>query len=140
MRQGRRKQLMRRIAECQISKSRTTREQWSSIPQATVSPGDVQALESMVMGYLAYLRKTNPSAKQSQIRVLEGVCQRLAHHSEGILVPFTREELDALEDAMAGFVMVMRQVLPLSKEREEVIESIQGLYQHLAVLFSPYLD
>src|SRR5947199_4896540 len=79
----------------------------ASVPSLPIGPHDLQALEAVIRGYLASVRKAVPASakRQAQIRALQRIRARFvlllaqgppvtAH------VPFTLEELMALQEAM----------------------------------------
>jgi hypothetical protein len=111
----------------------------ASVPHLPLGPHDLQALEAVTRGYLGYLRKAGPASakQQAQIRALQGIQARLAPllapgASLTVHIPLTREELTALQEAVRGFVTLLRQMVPPSEQRDGVIASLEHLHQALA--------
>jgi hypothetical protein len=111
----------------------------ASVPSLPLGPHDLQALEAVIRGYLAYVRKAIPASakQQAQIRALQRIQARLVlllapGAPLTAQVPLTREELTALQEAVRGFVALLRQMVPPSQERDGVIASLEHLHQALA--------
>src|SRR5260370_17785604 len=83
--------------------------QGNEVPQGRVGLGDIQALLSMLTGYLTYLRKAVPASprRATQIRTLERLRRRLAallaSSRRGGEPPLwlTREEIPALKEGVS---------------------------------------
>jgi len=100
------------------------------------------ALLSMLTGYLAYLRKAVlPSPRrETQLRTLEGLQRRLAalltasRQDEDTPIWLTQQEIRALDEALSGFVQVVRMMIPASSERDETLREIEGFRDMLRVM------
>ena len=109
-------------------------DQGNKVPQVRVGLGDIQVLLSMLTGYLTYLRKAVlPSPRrETRIRMLEGLQRRLAalltspRRTEETQFWLTRQETWALDEALSGFVQVVRVIIPASSERDETLREIEG--------------
>ncbi len=123
----------------------TLPDQWNKVPQVRVGLGDIQALLSMLTGYLAYLRKAVlPSPRrETQLRTLEGLQRRLAalltasRQDEDTPIWLTQQEIRALDEALSGFVQVVRVMIPASSTRDETLREIEGFRDMLRVMLAP---
>ena len=90
----------------------------AAIPTLPLGPHDLQALEAVIRGYLASVRKSGTASakQQAQIRALQGIRARLVLLAQAPAVtahvPLTLEELIALKEAIRGFVARVRQMVP----------------------------
>ncbi|HLJ36266.1 MAG TPA: hypothetical protein VKU38_21590 [Ktedonobacteraceae bacterium] len=113
------------------------------VPQITLHPNEIIVLESVVKGYLAFLRHGMPPSKKrdGQIRTLQRVQQHLiplAHaQREQRYFPLTADEIQALDDALRSFVLLVRRMVPASRERDETLRDVENLRQQLAGIISP---
>lgn len=114
-------------------------DQGNTVPQVRVGLGDIQALLSMLTGYLTYLRKAVPPSprREMQLRTLEGLRRRLAtlltapRQEEDIPIWLTQQEIRALDEALSGFVQVVRVLIPASSMRDETLREIEGFRERL---------
>jgi uncharacterized protein Smg (DUF494 family) len=112
-------------------------------PLLVLGWGDVQALDHVLRGYLAYLRKQGGDCTQT--RVLEGLRERISvllvagEESESILL-FTLPELLTLKAAVQGFRQLITHKVPASPERDGVLKSLLSLQQELTGMLSPYVN
>ncbi len=120
-------------------------DQGDKVPQVRIGLGDIQALLSMLTGYLAYLRKAVPTSPRhkTQIRTLEGLRRRLVallaspRQDEDIPIWLTQQEIQVLDEALGGFVQVVHVIIPASSERDETLREIEGFRQRLKVMLAP---
>ena len=120
-------------------------DQGNKVPQVRVGLGDIQALLSMLAGYLTYLRKAVPPSprRETQIRTLEGLRRRLAvlltasRQDENTPIWLTQQEIRALDEALSGFVQVVRMMIPASSTRDETLREIEGFRDMLRVMLPP---
>jgi hypothetical protein len=120
-------------------------DQGNKVPQVRVGLGDIQALLSMLTGYLAYLRKAVlPSPRrETQLRTLEGLQRRLvalltaSRQDEDTPIWLTQQEIRALDEALSGFVQVVRMMIPASSTRDETLREIEGFRDMLRVMLAP---
>jgi hypothetical protein len=116
------------------------------VPQAPISCNDLRAIVAIVTAYLAYLRNRKPPLlkRERTLRLLQGIQQRLTAHVaapqqlEETSIPLTAQEIHALEDAMGGFVQLVRQVIPSSNQRDDLLQQIEDLREHLQMAFTSY--
>ncbi len=120
------------------------RDQGNYMPQVRVGLGDIQALLSMLTGYLTYLRKAVPPSpkRETQIRTLEGLRRRLAallasSRREETPIWLTLQEIQALDEALSGFVQVVRVIIPASSMRDETLREIEGFREMLRMMLAP---
>ena len=124
---------------------KTTRSQIANVPQAHIGLNDARMLLTMVTAYLAYLRKAVPPSpkRETRVHVLRGVQQRLAAllASTGqpvdTLIWLTRQELHLLDEAMSGYVQLVRALVPASTLRDETLREIEGFRDILNMLLAP---
>ena len=123
-------------------------DQGNKVPQMRVGLGDIQALLSILTGYLAYLRKAIlPSPRrETQLRTLEGLQRRLAalltasRQDEDTPIWLTQQEIRALDEALSGFVQVVRMMIPASSTRDKTLREIEGFRDMLRVMLAPALS
>jgi hypothetical protein len=123
-------------------------DQGNKVPQVRVGLGDIQALLSMLTGYLAYLRKAVlPSPRrETQLRTLEGLQRRLvalltaSRQDEDTPIWLTQQEIRALDEALSGFVQVVRMMIPASSTRDKTLREIEGFRDMLRVMLAPALS
>ena len=112
-------------------------------PLLALGWGDVQALDHILRGYLAYLHKKGGDC--TQMRVLEGLRERISmllaagEEGEGILL-FTLPELLALKAAVQGFRLLIVRKIPASPERDGVLKLLLSLQQELTGMLSHYVN
>jgi hypothetical protein len=115
-----------------------------AIPQVRIGLNDARALLAMLKGYLAYVYGAVPSSheREAQIRVIQGVRGRLEAllaapgRAEETPIWLTRQEIRALDEALSGFVQVVRAVVPASSERDETLREIEGFRDMLRMRLS----
>jgi len=123
---------------------KTAPGQGEKVPQARIGLNDVRALLGMLTAYLAYVHKAVPPSqkRETKIRVLQGIRGRLAtvlaapYQREDTPIWLTRPELEALEDAMSGFVRLVREMIPASNSRDETLREIEGFRDTLQMMLS----
>src|SRR5260370_28135466 len=98
----------------------------------SVGFNDLSALRSVILGYLAYARRTVPPTQQrgAQIRLLEGVYQRLKSVPSDMMeahIMLQEPEIQALNSAMLVFTAFVRQKVSPSQERDETLYSLENL-------------
>ena len=119
--------------------------QGKHLPQARIGLNDAWVLLTMVTAYLAYLRKAVPPSpkRETRVRVLRGVQQRLAallassRQPEDTPIWLTRQELHMLDEAMSGYVQLVRALVPASRQRDETLREIEGFRDILNMLLAP---
>ena len=97
-------------------------EGWENIPLLPLNIADLKALADVLDGYLAYLRLAHLLAQGDGAFFISG------------------EELKALKEAARGLLTLMTCIIPSSRERDLVIESLQGLYEQFALMLSPLVN
>lgn len=123
---------------------KTAPGQGEKVPQARIGLNDVRALLGMLTAYLAYVRKAVPPSqkRETKIRVLQGMRGRLAtvlaapYQREDTPIWLTQPELEALEEAMSGFVQLVREMIPVSNSRDETLREIEGFRDTLQMMLS----
>jgi hypothetical protein len=115
-----------------------------AIPQVRIGLNDARALLAMLKGYLAYVYGAVPSSheRDAQIRMIQGVRGRLEAllaapgRAETPPIWLTRQEIRALDEALSGFVQVVRVVVPASSLRDETLREIEGFRDMLRMRLS----
>jgi hypothetical protein len=115
-----------------------------AIPQVRIGLNDTRALLAMLKGYLAYVYGAVPSSheRDAQFRVIQGVRGRLEAllaapgRAEETPIWLTRQEIRALDEALSGFVQVVRVVVPASSLRDETLREIEGFRDMLRMRLS----
>jgi hypothetical protein len=108
-----------------------------NLPQVALGLGDVRAMVSVIKGYLPTLQRM---AGKSFVRRQEWYClQSLQHRLEQIgaqggALTLTVEELDALDHALTGFSLLVRQQIRQSVRRDEVLAGVEGIRGRLRAM------
>jgi hypothetical protein len=107
-----------------------------ALPTLPVGFTDLAALRSVIVGYLAYARRSiSPSwQRDGRMRLLGGLYQRLANISPGsaeIHILLSESEIRALNEAIAVFDAFVREKISPSQERDETLYSLEQLRQML---------
>ncbi len=113
--------------------------QGNELPTLPIGFNDLAALKSIIGGYLAVLRRTSAQTqqRQTQIRLLEGVYQRLTGISSQAVearIFLSVPEVEALNSALLGFAAFVRQKVSPSTERDETLQTLEQLRQHLVAM------
>ncbi|HEU0001171.1 MAG TPA: hypothetical protein VFQ36_09750 [Ktedonobacteraceae bacterium] len=116
----------------------------TGIPITRVHPNDLKVLENVLNIYLLYLRRSNGG--DTRIRVMQRLHQRLktllssSQSIEGTCILFSEQELQAIHEALPGYMSLLCQIIPPSPQRNEVLECLQGLHLQFAAMLSAYLN
>jgi hypothetical protein len=113
--------------------------QVSELPTLPIGLNDLAVLRSIIRGYLAYLRRTAAHSQQRQthIHVLEEVYQRLTGISAQTVearIFLSVPEVEALNTALLGFAAFVCQKVSPSTERDETLQTLELLRQHLVTM------
>ena len=113
------------------------------VPHVPLSGNDLRAMVAIVTAYLTYLRHGVPPSpkRERSMRLLHGLEQRLTplvaapQRQEESVIPLTMQEIQVLGEAMDGFVQVVRQLVPPSNQRDDLLQEIEGFrdYVHIAL-------
>lgn len=123
---------------------KTSKASYKHMPQLTIGLNDLHVIDSILMAYLAYLRKGTPSSSErdNQIRISLGLRQRLAAlfaiSCQQVEIPIllTVQELHTLEEAMDSFARLTRKLIPPSAQRDETLQQVKNFRRMLTTLFS----
>lgn len=115
---------------------------FEQLPSLRLGPGDLQTIETILKGYLNYTRQTVPSStkRNKQMQMIEAIRHRfktalLAIQAGGeVCVPLTYREFQAIDEALAGFIKMVRYRISVSREREETLADIELMRQRIALV------
>lgn len=116
----------------------------ANIPVTGIHPNDLKVLENVLKMYLLYLRRSY--GEEIRIQRAYGLHQRLkkllasSQSLEGVCILFTEQELRTTNEALAGYMHMLCQIITPSPQRTEVLEALQGLQQQFAIMLSAYLN
>ena len=118
----------------------------SPIPISPFSSNELHALESVISGFLAFVRGTTPPShsREVQIGILEDLRPRLANavatgtldHEQ--LIPLTLAEIQILEEACRRFIQLVNEMIPRSPERDGVIGDLQGIQRRFTTMLASH--
>ena len=113
------------------------------VPYIPLSSNDLRAMVAIVTAYRTYLRHGVPPSpkRERSMRLLQGLEQHLTplvaapQGQEERVIPLTTQEIQVLGEAMDGFVQLVRQLVPPSSQRDELLQEIEGFrdYVHRAL-------
>jgi hypothetical protein len=114
------------------------------VPLMPFSGNDLRAMVVIVTAYRTYLRYwVPPSPKRERSkRFLQGLEQRLTplvaapQGQEERVIPLTPQEIQVLGEAMDGFVQVVRQPVPPSNQRDDLLQEIEGFRDYMLIAFT----
>jgi hypothetical protein len=111
----------------------------SEFPLLPISFNDLAALRSIISGYLASLRRTTPRTQERQrlMQLLQGVYQRLTGISSQAIearIALSVAEVEAVNTAMLGFAAFVLQKVSPSRERDETLQTVEQLRQHVMTM------
>ncbi|HZS75955.1 MAG TPA: hypothetical protein VFA41_05025 [Ktedonobacteraceae bacterium] len=97
-------------------------------------------LKLIVLTQVVQMRRSMPVSAEwnARIMMLQGIHQRLSllfissQAIEGVPVMFTAKELKELEEAIRSFASFVRQRIPASREREDVLQGVEYLRKQVA--------
>ena len=104
-------------------------------PLLCLSHNDLGIVASIITSYLAYLQWGTPTTpkRDAEIAILKNIKGRLAFvlmQPEGY-IPLTTQEIQALANALRGFVTLTIRIVAPSRERDETLAQIGALRHHL---------
>jgi hypothetical protein len=100
------------------------------IPHIPFDVSELRSIEHILWAYLHYLRRLPASPKNvKRRRSVEGIQQRLAtqlslSHIKDVQLFLTREDLEALLEALREFARMIQHFFPQNAETEAVIETV----------------
>ena len=113
------------------------------VPLMPLNGNDLRAMVAIVTAYRTYLRHGVPPSpkRERSMRLLQGLERRLTplvaapQGQEERVIPLTTQEIQVLGEAMDGFVQVVRQLVPPSNQRDDLLQEIEGFrnYVHRAL-------
>ena len=106
-----------------------------ALPQVKLAANDIQVVDTVLMGYMGYLRNASLRRQTVQrIQELEDVRVRLLFllcGGEKNAVLLTLDDIRCIREAMMTFVKVTRQMVPQSNERDKTLETVNALRKHI---------
>ncbi|HET9921537.1 MAG TPA: hypothetical protein VFQ30_16965 [Ktedonobacteraceae bacterium] len=123
---------------------KTSKASYKHMPQLTIGLNDLYVIDSMLMAYLAYLRKGVASSpeRDTRIRVALTLRQRFAalvavSQEQGEMpILLTVQEFHTLEEAMDSFARLTRKLISPSAQRDETLQQVKAFRHMLTTLFS----
>ena len=109
------------------------------IPTLSVGFNDLAVLRSIICSSLMVLRRvaSHTQQRQTQMRLLEGVYQRLAgipSQAKEAQILLSAPEIDAVNSAIVRFAVFVRQKVSPSTERDETLQDLERLRQCLMAM------
>ena len=105
------------------------------IPHLSLSLTDVRVLSTMIGSYLVYLRRgVSPSTQRdTDVVLLADIHRRMVAmlSTEGGMMLLTTAEIEALAKALQGFVTLMSRMIAPSRERNETLQQIRAMREHV---------
>ncbi len=109
------------------------------VPHVPLSGSNLRAVVAIVTAYRTYLcHGVPPSPKRERsMRLLQGLEGRLTplvaapQGQEERVIPLTTQEIQVLEEAIDGFVQVVRQLVPPSNQRDDLLHEIESFRDYL---------
>ncbi len=110
------------------------------IPPVPYSLGELQAITSMLLSYLAFLEHnvTSPSGERAKVMIVD-ILARLADQmrQESVALFLSPDEMHLVLVAMETTLMLIPVLFPVGVEREIVTRSIRQLHTRLVQAGSP---
>ena len=116
----------------------------TNIPVTGIHPNDLKVLENVLNMYLLYLRRSHGGetcisrTQHLHRRLQQMICS--PQNIEGACLWFTVQELRTINEALSGYMTMLRQIIAPSPQRTEVLEALQGLQQQFAAMLSAHLN
>ncbi len=106
-----------------------------NVPSLGLSLSDIQVLSTLIGSYLVYLRRgVSPSKQRNTNMVLLADIHRrmlaMIAANGGVLL-LTTAEIEALAEALQGFVTLMGRMIAPSQERNETLQQIRAMRRHV---------
>jgi len=108
------------------------------VPLMPLSANDLQAMAAIVTAYRTYLRHgvlpspTRAAACAScRVRAASDPAGAAPQGQEERVIPLTTQEIQVLGEAMDGFVRVVRQLVPPSNQRNDLLQEIKSFRDYM---------
>ena len=107
-----------------------------ALPELLLGFGDLGVLRDIIQAYLAFLPRSGLPARdrERETHLLKGVLYKLAdipHQPVEVRITLTVGEIHSLRSAMQVFITFVKQKVAPSRERDETLEDVARLRQHL---------
>ncbi len=115
-------------------------DQMEDVPMVPLASHELQMMDSVITGYLGYLKRQKVSARQDAEKIKRlGMLQKklkgmLAQGSVGAKEPISFEEVEDFTKAITAFINIVAMLVPASRERNGVIQDLRALREKIAVL------
>ena len=108
-------------------------------PVAAISQNDLIALTSILSFYKRWLQRTMaPSIKKNgMITEVQLLIVKVSLLASSKIAIVTFHDVEYLTSAISTFSQQVREKIPLSKGREEILESCEGLRSYIVATFKP---
>lgn len=109
----------------------------ANIPVTGIHPNDLKVLENVLKMYLLYLRRSYGG--EIRIQRTQHLHRRLQQmltspqNLDGVCIPFSEQEFHTIDEALSGYMKMLRQIIAPSPQRAEVLKALQGLRQQFNV-------
>jgi hypothetical protein len=116
----------------------------SNVPITGIHPNDLKVLENVLKMYLLYLRRSYGEA--TRIQKTQQLHRRLkqllasSQSLDGVCIPFSEQELRTINEALSGYMKMLRQIIAPSPQRGEVLEALQELRQQFVAMLAARLN
>jgi hypothetical protein len=112
-----------------------------ALPELPLGFGDLGVLRDIIQAYLAFLPRSGLPAqdRERETHLSKGVLYKLAdipQQATEVHITLTVGEIHALRSAMQVFITFVKQKVAPSRERDETLEDVARLRQHLLDLLS----
>ncbi|MBE3561554.1 MAG: hypothetical protein IMW89_20385 [Ktedonobacteraceae bacterium] len=105
-------------------------------PVIPLNQGSLRAINSALLGYLASLKVRRPIPSQT-IQQVQSIRLKLAPFlkpggfPEGVVLSLSRDQMQLVEEALQSLHGQIRQKIPPSQERDEVLRELEKLRNYL---------
>ncbi len=105
---------------------------------AALAPRDIKALSSILHFYACYLGDFAVSSAlyRQQIAEVQLLSAKLHLLTSAKVAVLNCHEIEHIDNAISIFIAQVRQKIPPSKSRDEVVTSCEGLRMHITTTFA----
>ena len=108
-------------------------------PVAVLTPNDLHALSSILYFYERWLwSNLSPSAKRTkQVTEVQMLLVKVSLLGNAKITVLTLDEVEHITSAIRIFSTQLREKMPQSKNRDDVLESCEQLLSYIVTTFTP---